>query len=193
MAEEMATDKRVDPLESQPPPVRITNDGECIDARERIKAIAALLFGADMTDPANVLLRQEAYDTLDGIRAFKPQESEAAYTAAMEIHITLERSRRAALKGISLEEASEPSDLEGTLAPGQTMPIPGFGMVVHDPADAAAERGRQPTEDERTADVYRMDASACGRSLESTIAACEVFGGQQGATNDRVKKLLGLL
>lgn len=142
-------------------------------ARTRIQEIAVILRGADMHDPANEALQREAFAILDAF----PAQREALYVLACEAILALGRS---AVGGAN----------DSTVEPRKEILLGTPGPVFVDWSQITASLGRRPTDAERDAIVLRMDALACGRSVDMTVAACEVFG--KGTVSDEVKRILGM-
>ncbi|MEK7528486.1 MAG: hypothetical protein AAB592_01855 [Patescibacteria group bacterium] len=138
-------------------------------AMARAQEIAVQLLDADMTDPANVAMREEAFAML---RAFSDR-SEALYTHACSAVVAIRRQARAAAN-------------DTTVGPVMTEKTGPTRIVILDPDRIRSELGREPTPDESDAIALHMDAEACGRSITMTVAACEVFGGHVSAETRRI-------
>jgi hypothetical protein len=151
---------------------------EIIRIKRRLMDIARLLFRADMKDPSNIVLRDEATRLLDELPR---KESEEAYSDACWAHLRMEYELGVAEGRTTSGKALRP----------QERPIPGLPMVIIDSALITKALGREPTEHENEAIALRADAMACGRSEAFAVAACEVFG--RGRISDEVKRLLGII
>jgi len=129
----------------------------------RLYEIIALLYGADMSDPANEALRKEAYRILDEV-----PDRNTAYDAACRRLLMLQRNARAAM--------------DKTVRTPQPTNIDGYKIKQ--------ELGRVPSNDEWMAIAIQTNAKSSGRSIEMTVAASELFGEKVSL---EVKKILGII
>lgn len=101
--------------------------------KSRLMDIARLLFRADMKNPANIALRDEATRLLDELPR---KESDEAYTDACWAHSRMEYELGVA----------EGKPTSGKALRPQEQPIPGLPMVIVDSAEIEKTLGHKPTD-----------------------------------------------